>query len=238
MTREKAHDEMFCRSCGKAIKKKAEICPECGVRNERSVSQNTVAPNNQNTGSKSTGSVSQQSGPTTKNATHNPSEYSTSVSENWHYGVGASVAAWIIGFIPPEGSAIAGFFFLIGWILMPVSIHYDQQWVQSTRKWNPNRKLWIILSIIPIINIIVGGIYLFQRYNNQKVSHPNYDVDSAELQEQEDSALDDLRKRYANDELSDEEFERKVEQIIGTEDIETAKVHMRQDNSANKSDNN
>jgi TM2 domain-containing membrane protein YozV len=31
-TREKAADEAFCSSCGEIIKKEAEICPECGVR--------------------------------------------------------------------------------------------------------------------------------------------------------------------------------------------------------------
>lgn len=34
MTREKGFDEIFCRSCGETIKKRAEICPHCGVRNE------------------------------------------------------------------------------------------------------------------------------------------------------------------------------------------------------------
>jgi len=29
---EKAADEMFCSSCGAVIKKAAEICPKCGVR--------------------------------------------------------------------------------------------------------------------------------------------------------------------------------------------------------------
>lgn len=28
----KAADEAFCRSCGKIIKKEADICPSCGVR--------------------------------------------------------------------------------------------------------------------------------------------------------------------------------------------------------------
>jgi len=28
----KEHDEMFCSSCGAIIKKEAEICPKCGVR--------------------------------------------------------------------------------------------------------------------------------------------------------------------------------------------------------------
>jgi len=30
--REKAGDEAFCSSCGAIIKKEAEICPKCGVR--------------------------------------------------------------------------------------------------------------------------------------------------------------------------------------------------------------
>ena len=30
--REKAADEVFCSSCGAVIKKEAEICPKCGVR--------------------------------------------------------------------------------------------------------------------------------------------------------------------------------------------------------------
>ncbi|GHV85742.1 hypothetical protein AGMMS50230_13500 [Spirochaetia bacterium] len=30
--REKAPDEAFCSSCGAIIKKEAEICPKCGVR--------------------------------------------------------------------------------------------------------------------------------------------------------------------------------------------------------------
>jgi TM2 domain-containing membrane protein YozV len=31
-SREKAADEIFCSSCGAIIKKEAEICPKCGVR--------------------------------------------------------------------------------------------------------------------------------------------------------------------------------------------------------------
>lgn len=35
MSSRKAADEIFCRSCGDLIKKQAEICPHCGVRNEK-----------------------------------------------------------------------------------------------------------------------------------------------------------------------------------------------------------
>lgn len=35
MSNQKRHDEIYCRSCGEPIKKKAEICPECGVSNDK-----------------------------------------------------------------------------------------------------------------------------------------------------------------------------------------------------------
>jgi len=40
--REKAADEAFCSSCGAIIKKEAEICPKCGVRQRHSSSTNDV----------------------------------------------------------------------------------------------------------------------------------------------------------------------------------------------------
>ena len=36
--RQKGTDEVFCRSCGEAIKKEAEICPHCAVRQRGSTS--------------------------------------------------------------------------------------------------------------------------------------------------------------------------------------------------------
>jgi len=35
--REKLADEMFCAACGGIIKRAAEICPKCGVRNRAAV---------------------------------------------------------------------------------------------------------------------------------------------------------------------------------------------------------
>jgi TM2 domain-containing membrane protein YozV len=37
---QKAADEAFCSSCGEVIKKEAEICPKCGVR-QKKAAQNT-----------------------------------------------------------------------------------------------------------------------------------------------------------------------------------------------------
>ena len=39
----KAQDEKFCSSCGAAIKKEAEICPKCGVRQASSGIQKEIS---------------------------------------------------------------------------------------------------------------------------------------------------------------------------------------------------
>jgi RNA polymerase subunit RPABC4/transcription elongation factor Spt4 len=43
--REKASDEAFCSSCGEIIKKEAEICPKCGVRQRKAPSSYDVSQN-------------------------------------------------------------------------------------------------------------------------------------------------------------------------------------------------
>lgn len=35
-------DEQYCRSCGSIIKKEAEICPECGVRQQQATGPSSV----------------------------------------------------------------------------------------------------------------------------------------------------------------------------------------------------
>ncbi|MDR1626729.1 MAG: TM2 domain-containing protein [Spirochaetia bacterium] len=41
-SRGKAPDEAFCSSCGAIIKKEAEICPKCGVRQYKATSGNKM----------------------------------------------------------------------------------------------------------------------------------------------------------------------------------------------------
>jgi len=37
----KGHDEVFCPSCGAIIKKDAEVCPKCGVRQKETATKTT-----------------------------------------------------------------------------------------------------------------------------------------------------------------------------------------------------
>jgi TM2 domain-containing membrane protein YozV len=41
--KEKGADEAFCSSCGAIIKKEAEICPKCGVRQKKVPANNDVS---------------------------------------------------------------------------------------------------------------------------------------------------------------------------------------------------
>lgn len=152
--REKGPGEIFCRSCGEAIKKEAEICPECGVRNQ-----------------KATKSTSEQSRSSGSKSQHDPSQYETNVSENWWYGVLAGGALWIlifvgISFVPEGGplSAIFGFLALIAWAIMPVAVYYDSKYVRANSKWNPSSGLWIVGMLIWLVNIIAGIVYLYRRH--------------------------------------------------------------------------
>lgn len=233
MSRKKGPDEVYCRSCGDPIKKKAEICPSCGVANEYDGSQRSNSQTQKKSRDRSTSNDGQNRNKrrsnkgrnrntTASSSQHDPSIYSTTVTDKWYYGVAVSILLWILGFAMPEGSGLAGAFFLLAWVLMPLSIYYDRQWVRATTQWNPKSKIWITLSVIPLVNIVAGGVYLFRRFNMDEVSSPGFD-DSP----RNDTALEELRERYSRGELTDEEFERKVDQIVGTETEETAKVHMK-----------
>lgn len=140
MGRQKGADEVFCTSCGAAIKKEAEICPECGVRNE-----NATRP------SRST-----------------PTE--TTVSDSWWYGVGICVGLWVLVLLLPSdgisGSldALVGLLTITAWIGLPLSAYFDGKYVSSHSDWQPNAALWVIGLLVPLVNIVLGAVYLYRRH--------------------------------------------------------------------------
>lgn len=143
-----ASDEIYCTSCGEPIKKEAEICPNCGVKNK---------------------SKSSNSGKATYS--HDPSNYKTSVSGNWWHGIWISTLFWILilgaSTTVPEGGSLGAFFgFLIlgSWILMPLAGYFDMQYVRANSNWDPNTILWMIGFLVWIVNIVGGTVYLARRH--------------------------------------------------------------------------
>lgn len=151
MSKTKAADEIFCRSCGEPIKKEAEICPECGVRNNKSMSSSAETQ--------------------TPSPGHDPSKYETTVSDTWWYGVAGGIAAWILALILSSttgGSGAVGTFsglvVLVAWIGMPVAAYFDMQYIRANGKWNPSTVIWVVLLAIWLVNILAGAVYLYRRH--------------------------------------------------------------------------
>lgn len=147
MAREKGADEIFCRSCGEPIKKEAEVCPHCGVRNQ------TV---NSNTPLRSVGSK-----------THDPSQYETTVSDSWWYGIAGGTILWVLIFmlLSSLGGSFVGFLVLIAWIGLPLSAYFDMQYVRANGNWNPHTVVWVVGLSLWLVNIPVGIAYLYRRHD-------------------------------------------------------------------------
>lgn len=143
--RVKASDEIFCRTCGVIIKKQAEICPHCGVRNIISAPSYIYK--------------------------HNPTLHTTSVSGNWYSGIIISTVLWIVSLVSvsfvPEGSTaspLIGFVILLAWISLPLALYFDIQYVKGNNdKWNPDTTLWVLGGFIWLVNLIVVLIYIIRR---------------------------------------------------------------------------
>lgn len=147
---EKGVDEIYCRSCGEIIKRAAEICPECGVKNK-------AAPE-------------QRSGTSSTARSHDPSQYQTNVSDSWYLGIAAGVALWIalfaIGSVEPTGflEAIFGLLALFAWAIMPIAVYYDSKYVRANGDWDPNTVAWVIAMAVWLVNIVAGAVYLYRRH--------------------------------------------------------------------------
>ena len=147
MTRKKELDEVFCRSCGERIKKEAEICPECGVKKE---------------GQYTPGTSSTQ--------THDPSKYETTVSNSWYFGVILGLVGWVIfvviSSIAPgsEENSLTSLLLVSAWLILPISVYFDIQYVRANSQWDPETGLWIIGGVVPLVNIVIGAVYLYRRH--------------------------------------------------------------------------
>ena len=145
-----AKDQMgfFCRSCGEPIKKEAEICPECGVRNGGSTPNHRTKISN-------------------NSPVHDPTQYNTTISESWYYGVIIGLGLWIMVFIAASadtGGAVIGLLALLAWILLPIAAFFDMKYIRSNSEWNPNSIVWVIAMIIWLFNIVAAAVYLYRRH--------------------------------------------------------------------------
>lgn len=88
----------------------------------------------------------------------------------WRKGVMAATGGWIITLfgINVLPDVLGGFLVLFSWFLLPISLYKDIGEVQNYVDWPKHKWLYIIISLIWIIAIVPGFVYLWKRHNLTK----------------------------------------------------------------------
>jgi predicted RNA-binding Zn-ribbon protein involved in translation (DUF1610 family) len=177
----KPDDKKYCRECGELIAQNSKFCPECG---EAISEANSTSRETENKSSKSvksdnlTGQPSETSPHEAPRASPTDSQGSASTSissepttsDSWHYAVGLGLSLWLgalilVDNVPARLEALVGLMALVAWVLPPIAIYFDSQYLEYYTNWDPSAILWGIGSVIPLLNLIVMPVYLFRRYN-------------------------------------------------------------------------
>ena len=85
----------------------------------------------------------------------------------WQGVIGAATLGWLLSVvlinILPETAD--GVLILGSWILLPVGIYKDSQQIAGDTEWPQYRWAYILSSLVWIVAVIPGVIYLWRRYN-------------------------------------------------------------------------
>ena len=159
-----------------------------------------------------------------------PDGYNPAVSDNWYYGVVTGVLISGIGMgigiplteIIPAMDSVFGFLMMIAWVILPISLYYDIQYVRANSNWNPVTGLWLIGSVLLVVNFVVGFIYLLRRRG--QMDHDRFTSllrtkieDEDRTRDDSPDPLTDLKQQYAQGDLDEEEFDQRLEKQLESE---------------------
>lgn len=80
-----------------------------------------------------------------------------------HYVIGALLVSWSILWIPGQQVPTKDITYII-WMLLPIVVYIDTEYVRARSTWTPHTWLWPALSFILIANIPAGVVYLYKRH--------------------------------------------------------------------------
>jgi predicted RNA-binding Zn-ribbon protein involved in translation (DUF1610 family) len=169
----KSAAEVFCRSCGEPIKREAELCPNCGVRNREKGSRKRKLNSRNKTQNRSIpaieGLLSYISD--ARQVPHDPSEYETTIGENWHYVIIIpsifTIPTFSLLLVVPSDRPllfVPVIFSFIGAALLPIiGVYFDRKYVQANSKWNPSIFWMVGFLIFYLFNIFLAVLYIKRR---------------------------------------------------------------------------
>ena len=85
-------------------------------------------------------------------------------SSIWGYGVGLGSLLWLSLWILLNNETAFGFALFAGWIILPLSIFFDARHVRRRIDWSPRWYVYVVLSFIPVIAPLFGGLWLYQKH--------------------------------------------------------------------------
>ena len=92
--------------------------------------------------------------------------------------------------------------------------------------------LWLVvmlvgyIGVVPIVAMLAGDEEVEPELGTDSPTEPTTESQRETVRE---TPLEELRRRYAEGELTDEQFERKVERLLETETLEDAEDRFRRD---------
>lgn len=117
----------------------------------------------------------EMSGPSAREAfnhqEHAGGEHTAGRRWSWHYLILLCLIGWVIVLASPAvsiGSGGVGSLVAIAVsVLLPVATYLDSRTIVS-ELWDLRRTYWVLATIVPIVNIVVGSAYLLRRYETMR----------------------------------------------------------------------
>ena len=89
----------------------------------------------------------------------------------WWYGVALGASAWalFVGSVEFEGALTQGLMdgvtiaALLTWPLIPVAMYLDLRAIREAAAWEPATKSWLLVSLVPILNLPAAVAYCLRR---------------------------------------------------------------------------
>lgn len=85
----------------------------------------------------------------------------------WHYLIPACLLVWLLTLtsstVAVGSNNVVNIVVITVWVLLPVATYLDIRKIESDL-WKPRRAYWVLGTLVPFFNLVIGGAYLFRRY--------------------------------------------------------------------------
>lgn len=88
---------------------------------------------------------------------------SAPTSSYWYYVVITCFSTWVLVF-PLNEYDIMIDIVIFTWIIFPVAVYFDGQYVRERSNWTPHKWIWSVLSLILFLNVPAVFVYLIKRH--------------------------------------------------------------------------